>query len=453
MGPSQQPRMDNVHSTFWMVGGWMACGGSLALAAPAPVLDTLPAEPPPTEWRLSGFSTLGVQHVDSDLGLRFAREANQPRAHGATDVGADSRLGLQAEGNLNPYLDVVGQVVAKRLDAQDPWVTNRLELGYLAWRPDEHWRLRVGRYAPDLFLLAEYRNVGFAYPWVRPNTEVYGWLPISSLDGADLRYQWMSEDDALWRLRASMGAWRGTLPTIAANPHVRHRQFTLSLTREAGPLTLRSSYTRSSNTVTVDPALDPTQLMAPLGQVAALPLSPEVQQQALALQGALPLDRPEFHYMGLALLYEGAPWLVHAELTRTTGGQTGVPTNRGYVSLGWRKGAYTWFGTASRTHALDAPAALDAARWQTELAPMVGPQAAAALAGAGTTAAMVVNLRRSEQNVYGLGLRWDMGNQTALKMQVDRYHLGAHATSGWNQLAGEGGARATQWSLVWDQVF
>lgn len=431
----------------------MTLGCTLVAANPASPADAPPHESSSVDWRLSGFSTLGVQHVGSDLALRFAREANQPRANGATDAGADSRLGLQAEGNLSANLDLVGQVVAKRLDSQDPWVANRLELGYLAWRPDDHWRLRVGRYAPDLFLLAEYRNVGFAYPWVRPNTEVYGWLPISSLDGADLRYQWMSEDDALWRLRASAGTWRGTLPTIAANPQVRHSQFTLSLTREAGPLTLRSSYTRSSNTVTVAPSQDPAALLAPLGQVAALPLSPEVQQQALALQDALPLDRPEFHYMGVGLLYEGGPWLVHAELTRTTGGQTGVAANRGYVSLGWRQGAYTWFGTVSHAHALDAPAQLDATRWQTEMTPMVGPQAAAALTGAGTTAAMVVNLRRSEQRVYGLGLRWDVGNQTALKMQIDRYHLGAQATSGWNQLVGSGGAHATQWSLVWDQVF
>lgn len=436
-----------------MVGGWLALGATLALAAPPPPTDASPPDEPTTEWRFSGFSTLGLQHVDSGMGLRFAREANQPRANGATDAGADSRLGLQVEGNLEHNLEVVGQVVVKRLDRHDPWVSNRLELGYLAWRPDDHWRLRVGRYAPDLFLLAEYRNVGFAYPWVRPNTEVYAWLPISSLDGADVRYQWMAEDDALWRLRASVGDWRGTLPTVANDLHVHHRQRTVSLAREAGPLTLRVSYTGSSNRVTVAPSQDPALLMAPLGQVAALPLSPEVRQQALALQDALPLDRPDFHYVGLGLLYEGAPWLVHAEVTRTTGGQVGVASRRGYVSLGWRHGAYTWFGTVSRTRALTAPASLDAARWQAELAPLVGPQAAAALTGAGSMASMIVNLRRSEQRAYGLGVRWDVGNQTALKVQVDRYQPQANATSGWNLLVKDGGVRATQWSLVWDQVF
>ncbi|MCA0175702.1 MAG: hypothetical protein LCH73_05345 [Proteobacteria bacterium] len=432
----------------------MACRTAWALAESAPPTNPPPPpDPPAVEWRLSGFATLGLQHVDSNAGLRFARQANAPRASGATDLGADSRLGLQLEANLPHNLEAVGQVVAKRLDRDDPRLGNRLELGYLAWHPDDHWRLRVGRYAPDLFLLAEYRNVGFAYPWVRPNTEVYAWLPISSLDGADVRYQWMSDDDALWRLRGSVGEWRGTLPVIEANPHLHHRQRTVSLTREAGPLTLRASYTHSTNIVTVAPALDPAQLMAPLAQVASLPLSPQVQQEALTLRNALPLDRPHLHYAGLGLLYEGGPWLVHAELTRTKGGQAGVATGRGYASLGWRTGAFTWFGTVSRSHALSAPARLDAARWQADLTPLVGPQAAAALTGAGVLATRVVNIRRSEQRVYGLGLRWDVGNQAAIKLQVDRYHLGAQATSGWNLQVMDGTPRATQLSLAWDQVF
>src|SRR5690606_2551065 len=52
---------------------------------------------------------------------------------------------------------------------------------------------RVGRIALPVFIAADYRKVGYAYPWVRTPIEVYGVLPLSSSDGADLSWQWNGE--------------------------------------------------------------------------------------------------------------------------------------------------------------------------------------------------------------------------------------------------------------------
>ena len=50
--------------------------------------------------------------------------------------------------------------------------------------------LRFGRIALPIFLAADYRKVGYAYPWVRTPVEVYNALPLSNSDGVDATYRW-----------------------------------------------------------------------------------------------------------------------------------------------------------------------------------------------------------------------------------------------------------------------
>jgi hypothetical protein len=41
-----------------------------------------------------------------------------------------------------------------------------------------------------VFLTADYRKVGYAYPWVRPPVEGYDALPVTSSDGVDATLRW-----------------------------------------------------------------------------------------------------------------------------------------------------------------------------------------------------------------------------------------------------------------------
>lgn len=52
-----------------------------------------------------------------------------------------------------------------------------------------NWSVRVGRTAPDIFLLTEYRDVDFSYVWATAPNEVYGIIPYRSIDGLDVTYQ------------------------------------------------------------------------------------------------------------------------------------------------------------------------------------------------------------------------------------------------------------------------
>jgi len=54
---------------------------------------------------------------------------------------------------------------------------------------NDDWGLRMGRYKGPFYMVSDYRDVGYAYPWVRPPEEVYSTNPIRSLNGLDLVFQ------------------------------------------------------------------------------------------------------------------------------------------------------------------------------------------------------------------------------------------------------------------------
>jgi hypothetical protein len=49
--------------------------------------------------------------------------------------------------------------------------------------------VRVGRTDLDVFLLTDSRNIGFAYPWVRPPIELYDLVPVTNSDGIGFSYR------------------------------------------------------------------------------------------------------------------------------------------------------------------------------------------------------------------------------------------------------------------------
>ena len=79
-----------------------------------------------------------------------------------------------------------------------------LEWAFVALRPTPDWTLRLGRINPDAFLLSDYRNVGFAYPWVRPEIGFYGTIPLYSITGGDLTRTW-ADGSTYWKAKLFAG--------------------------------------------------------------------------------------------------------------------------------------------------------------------------------------------------------------------------------------------------------
>ena len=137
---------------------------------------------------MSGFGTLGFVGADSDA-LGFRRNVIQDRGVFSGDLGVttDSLLGLQLNGRATTSIDGVLQVVLR--DQPDFDFDSLLQLAFLGVQPaGSDVRIRLGRIKTDIYMLSDYRDIGFAYIWARPVTEFYAMLPFQNYDGMDLAW-------------------------------------------------------------------------------------------------------------------------------------------------------------------------------------------------------------------------------------------------------------------------
>lgn len=138
------------------------------------------------DGRLSvrGFGTLGATY-NATADAEFIRDINQldgPASSWSHDV--DSRLGLQLGWRFHSALDAVVQGVSRynaygRYDPQLTWA-------FLRYAPDAGKQFRLGRLALDMYMLADSRDVGYSYLWVRPPIDYYGIRHLTHIDGGDL---------------------------------------------------------------------------------------------------------------------------------------------------------------------------------------------------------------------------------------------------------------------------
>ena len=111
----------------------------------------------------------------------------------------ESVVGLQVDSAISDQLAVSLQIKAASAEAGV-----ELEWGYLEYAFEPDLKLRAGRLRAPGFMLSEFLDVGYAYPWVQVPTEVYGWLPFSRYEGMDLRY-WSSIGGVDFRLNPYIG--------------------------------------------------------------------------------------------------------------------------------------------------------------------------------------------------------------------------------------------------------
>lgn len=427
---------------------WSAqCAASPGLAAGE---DTSPP------LRFNGYGTLGAADADLPSGWGFVRDQSQPAQPGSPKTWLDSRLGLQLNWQPTPQLELVVQAALRKQDHDAP-DEQRIDWAFASWRLDDASTLRIGRTSPDVFLLANYRNVGFAYPWVRPNVELYGFFATHSLDGVDFSRRWQL-GDAAWTARAGLGATTTRYPSTGRSPtgqripgaEIAARDFlTTTLSREEAGLTLKLTYARAHATMTNPEFILPIQ--QGLESLAAFGI-PGVSDEARTLAQAMDLSAIRSRYLAIGMQYEAGPWRLMGEAGKVSGTARDSNGTRGYVSVGHQWGAclpFIMFGRARPERgAFGVPT-----RWAPVLEPMVGAQVAAAAVQLGAAAATGANQFRHDQRSTSVGLRWDVGAQAALKLQWDRFSVAAGGSGGWPGASGFEPGRPRVLSATLDFVF
>lgn len=387
----------------------------LALACGAGWAAGQTADDKPIRLQFSGFGTVGATKANTDFGGTFIRDVSQMPGGTGLELRPDSRLGGQLNWGITDTLEAVGQVVLRDRPAHAR-PADAIEWAFLAYRPAPDTTLRAGRISADLYLLSDYRNVGFGYLAVRPPPDFYGVMSLSNLDGVDISHQWRM-GDADWRVKGAAGQSR--YDVIGQRFHFQNAR-ELVLSREHDGLTLRGTLATGQMGLQLD---DITALRQGLNQLATVPL-PTVAAQAAALSSALNYGNVRVRYAALGLAYDRDDWLVNAEWLRISTSTTSISGTGAYVIAGRRFGAFTPYVGLSRSRSLSGAAS--APTWGRDLAPfapLIGAGAVAQAQALGEAATTALNAFRVDQHTRTLGLRWDINPQVSLKLQWDRVNV------------------------------
>jgi hypothetical protein len=366
-------------------------------------------------YRLSGFGTVAAVH-SNDSGSDF-KTAFQPNGAGHTSAWSfnpDTRLGVQADGNLNDSISGVIQVVSKH--QYDDTYTPYVEWANIKYQATSELSLRVGRIAAPSFLLSESTFVGYASQWVRTPVEVYSLMPITSNDGVDATYR-TTIAGANNTTQAYVG--KSTVDTSKVSKAKSKLSWGINDSAEFGSFTVRAGY----NSLKLDldvPAF--ASLLAGLTGLSAgaarVPLAPyqAVAAQASSLASKYALNDMSVSVVALGVSYDPGTWFAMSEFADLNGAGILANTRAWYVSGGYRFGAWAPFVTYSTMQAQIHHETIDT----TGAAPLA----------AGATALTnglngVIHSVGSTQNTSSIGVRWDAMKNLALKAQYDSVNIGS----------------------------
>ncbi|MDO8705929.1 MAG: porin [Sulfuricaulis sp.] len=132
---------------------------------------------------LSGFLTAGATYADKQLLTNSNAVSQDGSIESTPGFTADSRLGVQISAKVNQDVSITGQLLAK---AREDNSNVKADWAFVTYRVNEPVSIRAGKIKFPTFLISDYYEVGYAYPWIRPPQEVYSLNPISALNGLDM---------------------------------------------------------------------------------------------------------------------------------------------------------------------------------------------------------------------------------------------------------------------------
>jgi hypothetical protein len=348
--------------------------------------------------KISGFGTGALTWANTDQ-AQFGRANQASGTSKNVRTGVDSNLGLQASVDVNSWLSATAQGLVRK-DAEDDFGAE-LAWAFVKAKVSDQLSVRVGRMGLPVFMISDYRNVGYANTMLRPPNEVYSQVPLNSIDGIDATWQRGFGDTSL-TAQLAVGV---TKAPLAGGYHAKGKSLVgLNIVAEHGPLTLRLG--RVQGKLSIDDASQLTALVNGLrGAGAATGL---VQLAQLSDAIAVHDKKASFTSAGLGLDWNNI--VVQSEYAKRKTDSYINDTTSWYVMGGYRIGKFLPYVSHSSL-SIDSTVAntVPASPSPTLQALSAG---VARLRGAGTG--------QGEQSTDTIGVRWDFHSSVALKVQVDR---------------------------------
>lgn len=386
--------------------------------------------------RISGYGTIGAVHSTNDQ-ADIVRDLIQQDGVGYTrrvDYGMDSLLGVQLDVTPADEFGASVQVVSRRgqnnFKPEITWAFGR-------YTPNDTVQLRVGRLGFDVYLLADSRNVGYSYQWVRPPVEYFGPLIISYIDGADLLLKAPLGDGVLRakfyagkaQERAAVGASDSALFSLVGSPlfgayleyQSRHWQYRLGYAQ----LKFNNEF----------PYLDD------LANGLRSPMLRALDPNAPFLAEKIQFNGKKIGYFSAGIAYDNGPLQGQLMLSRLNSDLLGFPPNvAGYSTVSYRLDKWTPYLTYSAIRPissaplLNVPLGVDLRLDQLVSSYRVTAQG-----------------QLADQTTVSLGVRYDFSEKMDLKFQIDQMRskqnlLIRNIQPGWD-------GRSTLFSVAFDFIF
>jgi hypothetical protein len=356
--------------------------------------------------KVSGFGTGALTMSNTD-DAEFGR-ANQARGvKKDARTGVDSNLGLQADVTINNWLSLTGQGLVRK-DAEDDFGAEAT-LAFAKAKVNDELSIRVGRVGAPVFMISEYRNVGYANTFVRPPQEMYSQVPFNSIDGIDATWQHAFGATSV-TAQLAVGS---TKAPIAGNLEVKMKSLVaLNLVAEYGPFTAR--FGRADGKLTVKGSTSLDGLLASLRAAGTGYRMPALN----TLADNLVADSKKSSFTSLGLGLDWNNIIGQSEYAKRKSDSYINDTTSWYVMGGYRIGKFLPYyshaklsvdSVVANTVPTACPAGYPAACTPTLRALSAG---VATLRGSG--------LGQGEQSTDSIGLRWDLYSSADLKFQIDR---------------------------------
>lgn len=95
----------------------------------------------------------------------------------------DTKAGIQLPYKATDNLSFIAQAITRGVEPKP-----ELSWAFLDYQLNDAWSVSLGRKRLPMYYYSEFQDVGFAYPWITPPGELYGW-ETTNYNGASVRYK------------------------------------------------------------------------------------------------------------------------------------------------------------------------------------------------------------------------------------------------------------------------
>lgn len=370
-------------------------------------------------FKFNGFATLGVVRSGTD-NLGYRRDITGEGVHDDDwSLKLDTRLGLQGSVRLSAELDAIIQFIIK--DKANNGIEESIEWAYLRYRLTQQVTARAGRLGIELFMLSDYRDLGFAYLWARPPIEFYAPIAFDYLDGVDISY---SAPLGVGTLRTSFFAGSSDAPVDYSDKDDK-----LLLNNIFGLMVgwewehWRTQLTASSAELDddIDDSLGLHDITNGLSAASLLWVDAELLSEQLN-------DNDEgVSYYSLGISYEKNPWFIQSEVMYLDSGHSVLQSYFGrYISVGFRAVDAMFYATIAKGNQT---------KPRTNI-PVLPVALSPVLGGFRDDLQAFYDYNYIDQKTASVGVRWDIRYDLALKSQWDRTWVEEAGGLLWNQKKG-----------------